>query len=163
MRHDLPLVKPSWLSSITSSPSLPCILALPRGFALWSSPAERWGWQVSSSLAHSFYTNEKWAWHCLFSNHQGLHLTAMIIQVSLRVAWWLSLWLRTWDASHWDPQTYGCSSSSGSHKPDLCLSQEGQCSFGSHIQNSSAVCRAVASEDWCKKFVEFLSLFLVHC
>jgi len=46
----------SWWSHAGSSvplSSLLCALALmARGSALWSSPVQRWGWQVSSSLGH---------------------------------------------------------------------------------------------------------------
>ena len=31
----------------------------------------------------------KMVWHCLFSSHQGFHLTAITFQISSRAAWWL--------------------------------------------------------------------------
>ena len=55
-------------------------------------------------------------WICyLFSSHQGFHLIVMTFQIPQRVAWCLHqpVPLGLWDASHWDPQTCGCSGCSG--------------------------------------------------
>ena len=76
----------------------------------------------------------------------------MAFQIPLKMAWQLCQPIPSglWDAPHRDTQTYGCSGSSDSRKPDLPIQCEGHCSAIAHFLSIPYrdAWRTVTSEGW---------------
>ena len=78
--------------------------------------------RLVSSQGHPFHSLKTGA---MLPFSQGLHLIAVTFQISLRVAWQLRQLIPSGlqDASHWNPYTCGCSSSSSGQELDFAYSK----------------------------------------
>ena len=133
VRQVLPLVKACWLSYIRSLSFVCLSTASGNKCSMIFLGTEVWltGWQFPGSFLPFlkmdvtllfFQTPGTSPDHYYFSNIIESGLVTMPANS-----------LRTLGASHWDPWTYGCSGSSGSHDIDLCLQREGHHSPSSHL------------------------------
>lgn len=100
VKHDVCVLKPSWLSKITSFFCM-CLALLPEVSVSLPFQAQRWRLLVCSFLSLAFYLYK--LERCFpFSRHQRHHLMAMTFWMWWKVAWPLhqlfSLW-HAWDVS----------------------------------------------------------------
>jgi len=118
--QDFPLVKPRWLSQITSLSSMSLSRASGRIHDLTRHRGEAERSVVPRVLL------SKWAHFFPFSSHQGHHLTTTTFQMRCRVARQRNQPIPSglWAASHQVPQTSVDSGSSGGHEPGLPLQWE---------------------------------------